>query len=188
MGNDSHRISDEPPSQEMVDDWIWRALAFSLYELDEDEDDEGDEGEEGITNLIEKTQSNYTVTVVMAIDRESISGDEHDVVGIANPVGGGGAVLFSASDSREYCGIDDLGIHDHLSVKIADLLISDRWNLCQISGTKITNRRPDLLCRDGVAAIIERLAMTGGPTWDQVGDDADSTEEFLNQSYRETAS
>jgi hypothetical protein len=185
MDNDPPRISNEPPSQEMVDDWIWRALALSLYELDEDEDDEDDEG---ITNLIEKTQSNYTVTVVMGIDRESIFGDEHDVVGVANPVGGGGALLFSASDSRGYCGTDDLGIHDHLSVKIANLLIDGRWNLCQISGTTITNHRPDLLCRDDIAAIIERLAMAGGPTWDQVGDDTDSTEEFLNQSYRETAS
>jgi hypothetical protein len=191
MNNITSGTGSELPRQQFIQDWIWHALSATLCGSDEtvDESDETDAAaDERFELLKEKIQSDYIVTVVISIERESISGDEHDVVGIANPVGGGGALLFSASDSRDYCGTDDLGIHDHLSVKIANLLIDDRWNLCQISGTTITNHRPDLLCRDDIAAIIERLVVTGGLTWDDVGDEAASTDEFLNQSYREIAS
>lgn len=188
MNNIQSQTGSKTPHQEFIEDWIWHALSATLYESDEtvDESDETDAAvDERFELLKEKIQSDYIVTVVISIERESISGDELDVVGMINQVGGGSTQLFSASDSWEHCNIYDLGFQDKLPVKIANVLIGEDWNLCQISGTTVTNRRPDLLCRDDVAAIIERFIENGGPNWNHVDDKAASTDEFLNQSYNE---
>lgn len=188
MNNIQSHTFSKTPHQEFIEDWLWRALSATLYDSDETvvEGDETDaEADERFALLQEKIQSDYFVTVVISIERGSISGDELDVVGMINPVGGGSAQLFLASDSWDHCNTYDLGIQDKLAVKIANVLIGEDWNLCQISGTTITNRRPDLLCRDDVATIIELLIGDGGPNWNHVDDKAASTDEFLNQSYNE---
>jgi hypothetical protein len=89
--------------------------------------------------------------LLLTIERPSLSGDETDTVGIFADKAGLPLILYSTSNATDIWDFSFLHSEADLGTEILSLLM-DRlgWMLPQISGTTLTNSRPDLLPREWV--------------------------------------
>lgn len=168
-------------SREDFEQSLWHILARDYYGID-------DEPDASASKLAEAIREHFSVEIALIIHRPSLSGDEDEVIGAAHSRASETDIVFWASDASGVVGILTADKGENLAAIVARLFTDVGANLCQISGTTILNKRPDLLSRDDLAALIEHLISDQGLGWNDVGDDAETAAEFLERSYDEDAS
>lgn len=118
--------------------------------------------------------------LLLTIERPSLSGDETDTIGIFTDKAGLPLILYSTSNATDIWDYIFLHSGADLGSEILSLLM-DRlgWMLPQISGTTLTNSRPDLLPREWVEQFVRSIISS-----EDFGEDFDVID-FMRTSYFE---
>lgn len=157
------------------------AVAHCLAEGDELED----EREAGALALAAQIQTAGAVGIVLRIDRLALEGDEVDELGFARSGNGADLFVFFRSNCSPEPDLMVAAETESYTVVLSRYLQVNGWNLCQLVGTEITNYYPAILGKTELASVLDLLAESSGLGWEDVGDEAETTDEFLERSYSE---
>ncbi len=174
-------IEDETECAEDDDfaEAIWCILATDYYHYPAQSD------QVTLNGLISRIRSRYHLDVILQIFRSSPTGDETEVIGRALSQGSNNTMVFWASDASGISDVLPADAGENFPALISRYLRLNGWNLCQFSGTEIMNLRPEVLSRDEVTQIINKLILDSNNSWAETCSDIKTTDEFVSKYYSE---
>ena len=176
---DSISVGGEYASIQDFSDALWCILAEDHYGFQ----DQHALGEYG--KLAVAIRSHFGVEVVLTIFRSSPTGDENDVIGLVRSRDGQTQMVYWTSDASGVVALMVAQPGEKFPSTITRLMRKLGANLCQISGTEIFNKRPDLLSKYDWAKTIDQLITDNEMGWVAFSDGVATTVEFLEKHYRE---